>query len=150
MRAEGTPGNATKVMAVDHGEQRIGLAISDSTGTLARPLGVVAHTSRGEDAVRVGAIAAEQGAGLVVVGQSTREDGEPNLAGRRAARFAEELRERCGLAVALWDEAFSTRDARAARIAAGSSRKRRRGHLDAEAAAVILQSYLDARSGQGT
>lgn len=136
-----------RVLAVDHGEKRIGLAISDPTGTIANPLTVIKHVSRLLDAAQVSAIAAENGAGLIVIGQSFGEDGQPNLAGRRAARFAEALRDQTGLPVTLWDEAFSTQTARAARIRMGVSRKQRAGHLDEIAATVVLQSYLDAHSG---
>lgn len=133
-----------RILAVDHGEKRIGLAISDPTGAIANPLGVLPHVSRAVDAAQVAAIAAEHGAGLVVIGQSFDEDGLPNLAGRRAARFAQALLEQTDLPVELWDESFSTQQARAARLHMGVSRKRRAGHLDEIAATVILQSYLDA------
>lgn len=139
-----------KILAVDHGEKRIGLAISDLTGTIANPLTVIKHLSRAIDAAQVGTIAAEQEAGLIVIGQSFDEDGQPNLAGRRAARFAEALREQTNLPVELWDESFSTQEARAARIQMGVSRKKRAGHLDQLAATVILQSYLDAHASQKT
>lgn len=137
-----------RVLAVDHGEKRIGLAISDPTGTIANPLTVVQHVSRAVDAAQVAAVATENGAGLIVVGQSFDEDGQPSLAGRRAARFAQALREQTDLPVELWDESFSTQQARAARIRMGVSRKRRAGHLDEIAATVILQSYLDAHPGE--
>jgi putative Holliday junction resolvase len=133
-----------RVLAVDHGEKRIGLAISDPTGAIANPLAVIRHVSRLVDAAQVAAIAADNGAGLIVIGQSFDEDGLPNLAGRRAARFAAALREQTDLPVELWDESFSTQEARAARIRMGVSRKGRAGHLDEIAATVILQSYLDA------
>jgi putative Holliday junction resolvase len=129
---------------VDHGEKRIGLALSDPTATIANPLTVIRHVSRAIDAAQVAALAAEHEAGLIVVGQSFDEDGRPNLAGRRAARFAEALRQQTSLPVELWDESFSTQQARVARLQMGVSRKRRAGHLDEMAAAVILQSYLDA------
>jgi putative Holliday junction resolvase len=137
-----------RILAVDHGEKRIGLAISDPTGTVANPLSVIQHVSRAVDAAQVAAIAAEYGAGLIVIGQSFDEDGQPNLAGRRAARFAESLREQTNLPVELWDESFSTQQARAARLQMGVSRKKRAGHLDEIAATVILQSYLDAYQGK--
>jgi putative Holliday junction resolvase len=109
-------------------------------------LTVIQHISRAIDAAQVAALAAEHEAGLIVVGQSFDEDGRPNLAGRRAARFAEALRQQTSLPVELWDESFSTQQARAARLQMGVSRKKRAGHLDEMAAAVILQSYLDAHS----
>ena len=133
-----------RILAVDHGEKRIGLAISDQTGTIANPLSVIQHISRAVDAAQVAAIAVDQGAGLIVIGQSFDEDGQPNLAGRRAARFAEALQGQTDLPVELWDKSFSTQQARAARVHMGVSRKGRAGHMDEIAATVILQSYLDA------
>lgn len=135
-----------RILAVDHGEKRIGLAISDLTGTVANPLSVVQHVSRAIDAAQVATIALEQEAGIIVIGQSFDEDGQPNLAGRRAARFAEALQSQTDIPIQLWDESFSTQKARAARIQMGVSRKQRSGHLDEIAATVILQSYLDAHS----
>ena len=135
-----------RILAVDHGEKRIGLAISDPTGTIANPLTVIQHVSRTIDAAQVATIATEQDAGLIVVGQSFDEDGQPNLAGRRAARFAEALQNQTDIPIQMWDESFSTQKARAARIRMGVSRKQRSGHLDQLAATVILQSYLDVHS----
>ena len=135
-----------RILAVDHGEKRIGLAISDPTGTIANPLTVIQHVSRAIDAAQVATLAAENEAGLIVIGQSFDENGQPNLAGRRAARFAEALQPQTDLPIELWDESFSTQKARTARIQMGVSRKKRAGHLDEIAATVILQSYLDAHS----
>ena len=137
-----------RVMAVDHGEKRIGLAISDETGTIANPLTVIKHVSRAIDAAQVADIATEREAGLIVIGQSFDEEGHPNLAGRRAARFAEALGKQTDLPIRLWDESFSTREARSARIQMGVSRKKRSGHLDQLAATIILQSYLDAHTSK--
>jgi putative Holliday junction resolvase len=134
-----------RILAIDHGEKRIGLAISDPTGTIANPLTVIQHVSRVIDAAQIATLAAEHDAGLIIIGQSFDEDGQPNLSGRRAARFAGALREQTDLPVELWDESFSTKKARAARIQMGVSRKKRTGHLDEIAATVILQSYLDAQ-----
>lgn len=136
-----------KILAVDPGEKRIGLAISDPSGTLARPLAVLKHVSRLVDAAQVAQAAHEQGADMILVGQSFGEDGQPNLAGRRAANFAEALRSQTSRPVVLWDEAFTTQDARAARLAMGAPRRKRSGHLDDAAAAMLLQSYLDANPG---
>ena len=134
-----------KIMGVDHGEKRIGLAVSDPTGTLARPLGVIEHVSRAVDTAQVAAQAAEQSAELIVIGQSFDEEGRPNQAGRSAQRFAEALKTQTSLPIVLWDESMSTADARQFRIQVGAPRKKRAGHLDEAAAAVILQSYLDAQ-----
>ncbi len=133
-----------RILAVDHGEKRIGLALSDPTATIASPLKVIEHVSRLLDAAQVANVAHENEVGLIVIGQSFDEEGRPNLAGRRAAKFAEALKEQTQILVVLWDESFSTQDARAARIALGVSRKDRSGHQDALAAVMILRSYLES------
>ncbi len=133
-----------RILAVDHGEKRIGLALSDATATIASPLKVIEHVSRVIDAAQVADLAAQNDVKLIVIGQSFDEDGDPNPAGRKSARFAEELKKQTDLPIELWDESFSTQDARAVRIELGVSRKNRAGHQDAFAAVVILQSYLEA------
>ena len=135
-----------RILAVDYGHKRIGLALSDETGTLAKPLYIVPHVSRVVDAAQVAERAAAHGAGRIVVGVSYHEDGLLNTAGHSAARFAETLRQQTDLPIVLWDESFTTQDARAVRMAVGGSRKRRGGHLDEVAAALLLQNYLDAQS----
>jgi putative Holliday junction resolvase len=135
-----------RILAVDHGEKRIGLAISDSTGTIANPLKVIQHISRAIDAAQVADIAAQNQTGLIVIGQSFDEDGKPNLAGRRAGRFADMLKTQTQIPIVMWDESFSTQSARSARIEMGVSRKKRSGHLDELAATIILQTYLDHQS----
>ena len=135
-------------MAVDHGEKRIGLALSDPNAILASPLKVIEHVSRLVDAAQVADLAAQNEVGLIVIGQSFDEEGRPNLAGRRAARFAEALQTQTQVPVRLWDESFSTQDARATRIAMGVRRKQRGGHLDELAAVMILRSYLEAQHSQ--
>ena len=134
-----------RILAVDHGQKNLGLALSDETGMLARPLGIVAHVSKLVDAALVAEHAATHQAACIIVGVSYDEAGEPNPAGRRAMNFAEILRSQTSLPVELWDESLTTQDARAARIAAGAPRKKRGGHLDDVAAAVLLQNYLDSQ-----
>lgn len=135
-----------RILAVDHGEKRIGLALSDPTGTIASPLTVIKHVSRLLDAAQVADVVSRYDVGLIVIGQSFDEEGHPNLAGRRAAKFAETLREQTNVPVELFDESFSTQDARAARIEMGVSRKKRAGHMDELAAVMILRSYLETRN----
>ena len=134
-----------RILAVDHGEKRIGLALSDPTATLASPLTVIKHVSRLMDAAQVANLAAENEAGLIVIGQSFDEEGNPNLAGRRAAKFAETLKEQTQIPVELFDESFSTQDARATVIEMGFSHKKRAGHHDSLAAVMILRSYIESK-----
>jgi putative Holliday junction resolvase len=134
-----------RILAVDHGEKRIGLALSDPTATIASPLRVIKHVSRLLDAAQVANLANENDAGLIVIGQSFDEAGDPNLAGRRAAKFAEALKEQTNIPIELFDESFSTQDARATRIEMGVSRKKRSGHMDELAAVMILRSYIESK-----
>ena len=138
-----------RILAVDHGEKRIGLALSDPTATIASPLKVIEHVSRLLDAAQVASIASENEVGLIVIGQSLDEEGNPNLAGRRAAKFAEALKVQTQIPVELFDESFSTKDARATVIEMGLSRKKRAGHHDALAAVLILRSYLESKRQLG-
>ena len=134
-----------RILAIDHGEKRIGVAVSDETATIASPVKVVEHISRTIDAAQVADIALQHNVGLIIIGQSYDEDGKPNPAGRRAGRFADELKNQTNIPVEMWDESFSTQIARSARIELGVSRKKRAGHQDVFAAVVILQSYLEAK-----
>ena len=134
-----------RILAVDHGEKRIGLALSDPTGTIASPLKVIEHVSRILDAAQVANLASENEVGLIVIGQSFDEEGNPNLAGRRAAKFAQALKEQTQIPIELWDESFSTQDARSTRIEMGVSRKKRAGHMDELAAVMILRSYIESK-----
>jgi putative holliday junction resolvase len=134
-----------RILAVDPGEKRIGLALSDPTGTLASPLEVLKHVSRSVDAAAIAQIAGERDCGKIVIGQALDSEGNPGPAARHAARLADAIRAQTDLPVVLWDESGSTQAARSAAIALGVSRRKRSGHLDEIAATVILQTYLDAQ-----
>ncbi len=124
------------ILAVDPGEARIGLAISDPTQTIARPLEVLRHTSRAADVQAILERAARHGAGTIVVGLALDSEGEVGAQARRAMRLVEALRQAASLTVETWDESGSTVAARRGR--------QEDPLLDARAAAVILQEYLDA------
>jgi putative Holliday junction resolvase len=135
-----------RVLAVDPGEKRLGIAISDPSGTIANPLTVLKHVSRPLDAASIAQIAEENQVGQIVVGQALDTEDQPTLQSRQAAHLAEAIRQQTSLPVVLWDETGSTQAARAARLAMGVSRRKRRGHLDDLAATYILQTYLDSLS----
>jgi putative Holliday junction resolvase len=135
-----------RVLAVDPGDKRIGLAISDPSGTIANPVSVINHVSRPVDAASIAAVALERGVELIVVGQALDENNEVGPSARKASRMAEAIRLQCTIPVILWDESGSTQTARQAGIDLGVSRFKRRGHLDQLAATVILQTYLDAQN----
>ena len=136
-----------RVLGVDPGDKNIGVALSDPTGTIANPLTVVQHISRPINAATIATIARENGVSKIIVGQSLDLGGKPSFQGRKAARLAAAIRTQIEIPVELWDEAYSTHDAKAARIQMGTSQAKRRGHLDEIAATVILQSYLDHDKG---
>ena len=139
-----------RILAVDPGEKRIGIALSDPTGSIANPLTVLRHVSRTVNAATIAALANEHHAERIIIGQNLDEDGQPTLHGRSAARLADALRLQTDLPVILWDETGSTAAARQAHIALGASRrsrqKRGHSHLDDLAATYILQTYLDAQA----
>jgi putative holliday junction resolvase len=135
-----------RILAVDPGEKRLGIAISDPGGVIANPLTVLKHLSRQLDAAAIAQIAEEHQVGLIVVGQALDTENQPTLQSRRAANLAESIHQQTNLPVTLWDETGSTQAARAARLAMGVSRRKRIGHLDDLAATYILQTYLDAQS----
>lgn len=132
-----------KVLAVDPGDKRIGLAISDPTGTLARPLIVIKHQSREKDAQTIIDIAQQEAAELIVVGWPLDSSGEIGPQARKSERLAAVIRQKSPLtAVRLWDESGTTQRAIESRIRLGVSRKKRKGHLDDVAASILLQDFL--------
>lgn len=133
-----------RILAVDPGEKRIGLALSDPLGKIANPWGVVKHVARAIDAAAIAQIAVEQEVVKIIVGIPYDLEGEIGPQGRKSVRMVEALREQTGIPVELWDEYGSTEQARSARLAMGVNRAKRQGHMDDLAATVILQSYLDA------
>ena len=134
-------------LAIDHGEQRIGLAISEASFA-ARPLTIVRHVSRAADAQAIADLAAQHAIDELIIGLPLSEDATPADPGPRARsvqRFGAALAEICPIPIVYWDESLSTQDAHALRRAHAANRRKVTAPVDAEAAAVILQSYLDAQ-----
>ena len=133
-----------RILGVDLGERRIGIAASDLLGVTAQPVGVVEATSEAEDVARVREKAEERGAKKIVIGLPLNMDGSEGPAARKARRFAAALEQEGGLEVELWDERLTTVEAERMLIAADQRRATRRQVRDRVAAALILQGYLDA------
>lgn len=127
-----------RVLAIDPGDVRIGLAISDPLGMVARPLLVLQHERRSEDAQRIVELARSHAAGSILVGVPYDQNGEIGPQARKSLRLADEIQSITELPVILWDESGSTANALA--LHAGDDL------LDAHAAAFILQDYLDAQN----
>ncbi len=132
-----------RVLAVDPGSRRVGVAVSDPTGTIAQPLTALPAEPAATLAERLAALAREHEATALVVGLPRRMDGGTGPEARAARALAEELRRASGLAVTLVDERLTSVAAERALLAGGASRARRRQLSDQVAAAMILQSYLD-------
>lgn len=137
-----------KVLAVDPGEKRIGIAVSDPTSTIAKSLDTIIHKSMTEDCQKILRLALENECDLIVIGEPKNEEGMITPQMRHARKIAETIQQNSELPVELWDENFSTQTARQARITMNVKRKDRSGHLDSLAAVVILQSYLDWKNDE--
>ncbi|MBN1178318.1 MAG: Holliday junction resolvase RuvX [Anaerolineae bacterium] len=134
-----------RVLALDIGERRIGVAVSDPLGLFARPLCTVERASKADDFAAIGALVAEHAVERVVVGLPLTLRGEMGPQACQIDRYAEALAAALPVPVTLWDERYSTSEA--ADIIQQSHRKHReRGEIDAVAAAVILQGFLDSRT----
>lgn len=134
-----------RILGLDFGEKRIGLAISDPLGATAQPLEVIDRQSLADDIDRVGEIAARRDTSKIVVGLPLNMDGSVGPQARRVRRFAARLRRELELDVMLWDERLSSAEAERALLHADERRSRRSEVRDAVAAAVVLQAYLDAQ-----
>lgn len=130
-----------RVLALDPGERRVGIAISDPTGTVARPLQTLARKSKEKDFAAIAALVAEHDVGLVVIGRPLSLDGAEGPQARRVARYGSALADRLPVPVVSWDERFTTTEAEEI-IRQNRGKKRGKNELDAIAAAVILQRYL--------
>ena len=132
-----------KILCVDPGDVRIGIAVSDCTRTLARPLGIIKHVSRSVDAEQIAAIAQQQDVDIIVIGQSRDDHGEPTIQGRKASRLAEQIAAVGGWKVVLWDEYESSQRANQTLNRSIDRKHKKRVYIDDRAAAIILQDFLD-------
>jgi putative holliday junction resolvase len=139
---EGT--GRTRVLGIDVGSVRIGLAVSDETRTLASPLATIPNDPR-ILWPRIVRELEDRQVEMVVIGLPRRLDGSEGEAAAHARRFATELARHASTAIEFWDERFTTAVAERSLIEGGVRRRRRREVIDAVAAAVLLQSWLDAR-----
>ena len=140
-----------RLVGLDVGERRIGVAVSDASGTLARPLKTLRTTGLDGDALQVSAaevarVAAEEPLAAVVIGLPRRLDGSPNEMTPRVARFADRLGQRVGVEVILQDERLTSVEAESRLSARDRDWRSRKDRIDAAAAAIILQDYLDSRA----
>jgi putative holliday junction resolvase len=133
-----------RILAIDPGLKKLGLAISDPSETLARALQVLPHTTLAEDAGRIASIAEQLNADRILIGIQHIAGAVQTPITRRTHQLLAALRASTRIPVGLADESFSTQRAQQARIERGDGRQARRQADDALAAAALLQEYLDA------
>lgn len=138
-----------RVLAVDPGEKRIGIALSDLTATLAAPFAVIRHVAMDIDCLKIIEMALQNQVTTIVIGQALGGEGELTRQSRHSQKMAEVIRRFTDIPVVLWDESGSTQEAQEIARLQASNRKKRSGHLDDQAAAVILQNYLDSVTRKG-
>jgi putative Holliday junction resolvase len=132
-----------RILGLDIGKRRIGVAVSDPLGLVARPVRAVASVSLNADAAAITEIAKELEAEMVVIGDPIHMSGESGTMSNRAHKFGDVLAQVSGLPVEYCDERLSTVEAERILQESGVPLKKVRSQIDAMAAAVILQSYLN-------
>ncbi len=138
-----------KILAVDLGLARTGLAISDPREMLASPVGTVEERNLDRLAQHIAQVAAQQGAEALVVGHPRNMDGTRGESAQRAETFATTLEELTGLPTTLWDERMTTVSAIGYLNQTDVRGKKRKQVVDTVAATIILQDYLESRRLQG-
>ena len=138
-------------MAIDWGERRIGVALSDESRTIASPHSVIKRVgSLDRDLARIADVAVENEVDLIVFGLPMRLNGSMGPAAEGVLEVVEKLRGKVHVQVETWDERLSTVAAERALIGGDVSRKKRKHLVDQVAAALFLQAFLDSESGKGS
>lgn len=137
-----------RVLAIDYGRKRIGLALSDELQLTAQPLAVMKRANRREDLRRLRDICRKQGVARILVGHPLHITGEAGEMADEAARFAARLRKELGIEVTLVDERLTSWEAAQMIGQSGSSHRRKQGSLDDVAAAIFLREYLERNRGR--
>ena len=136
-----------RILALDLGKKRIGLALSDPLGITAQGLPTLERTNIREDLAKLQRLAAERGVDLILLGHPLHMSGREGKQAEYARNFAARLTERTGLEVRLWDERLTTVEAQRVLKASGISIAKRAKAVDKLAAQILLESYLDSLEG---
>jgi len=140
---KGAKAGKGRVLAIDYGRKRIGLAISDELGMTARPLETLSRTNRRNDLRRLRELARQHEVARIVVGNPLRLDGSAGEMAEQAARFAARVQKELGLPVEMMDERLSSWVAQETSAAMKTKRDKQAAGVDAVAAAVILRDFLE-------
>ena len=137
---------AGRVMGVDYGMRRVGIAISDSMGVVATPSCKLDVETMADAVTQTVALIAEKDVAQIVVGLPLHMNGTHGELAEAAEKFAGKVREASGLPVTMWDERLSSKEAERVLLQADTSRNKRKKVIDKMAAQIMLQSYLDAQA----
>lgn len=140
----------SRILALDYGTKRIGVALSDELRWTAQPLETFERRTLDRDLAHIASLVASHDVGRVVLGLPLQLDGREGPAVQAMREFAERLAAQLSVPLVLWDERMTTRSAEDLLIAADVSRKKRKGAVDRVAAAILLQGYLASIEGEGT
>jgi putative Holliday junction resolvase len=139
-----------RALGIDHGEARIGLAISDDLGMLAHPLETIVVKEVGNPVRRIVEVVTRDNIGTIVIGMPRNMDGSYGPASEKVKAFAEKLREKTpGVTIRMWDERLTSVAAQKALHDAGRNVKKSRPIIDQVAAQMILQGWLDSQAQLG-
>jgi putative Holliday junction resolvase len=138
--------NTGRVLALDLGKRRIGLALSDPLGVTAQGLNTLERTNLRQDLTRLAELAAGNGVSLILMGDPLHMSGRQGWQSVIAREFAERLRARTGLPVRFWDERLTTVEAGRVLRASGISNRKRARAVDRLSAVLLLESYLSWRA----
>ena len=133
-----------KILGLDYGEARIGVAVSDALGMLANPLDTICEKDREKQLLKTAEVAKLQKVEKIVVGNPKRMDGTLGHRAEYTEEFARELSEITGIPYIMWDERLSSTEAHRILESGGVSGKKRKTKVDKIAAVIILQGYLDS------
>ena len=133
-----------RILALDLGARRIGLALSDELRLTAQGLPTLVRTNIREDVSRLSEVAAERGVTLILIGNPLHMSGSEGAQSAWVREFAEKLESRLGLTVELWDERLTSVEAERVLRQSGISREKRKRAVDRLAAVILLQSYLES------
>lgn len=134
-----------RILGLDYGEARIGVAVSDILETIANPLDTICEKDREKQIEKVIEVIKREKVEKIVVGLPKRMDGTLGHRAEYTEAFAKELSERCSLPLCLWDERLSSTEAHRMLETGGVSGKKRKTKVDKIAAVLILQTYLDSQ-----
>jgi putative Holliday junction resolvase len=135
-----------RILALDHGTKRIGVAISDELGMIAQPLEFIPAHPLEEAFVRLKQIIEEKSVDEIIVGMPRNMNGTLGPAADKANEFIAQIKERFPQPVRDWDERLTTVQAQRILIEGGTRRNKRKEKVDMMAAAILLQSYLDSKT----